>query len=339
MDRIQRGYYGYEFVREVVAARADAIRRVLPRGSRLIDLGCNDATISNVLIASGYASSSLGVDFEDTRRSVLPEMTFVEADLRRLDLASLPTVDVVLCLNVVHHLCLHGVDFTRDFLRVLATKAGAVLCDMGSLTAEVKAAPPWQETMRATWRSDEECWADLFRPFSWRRPLLTYPFQHGQRTLLKLTTALEPSYEYDVVEERGSARTLRRAGTEEQFWSCAPRTAQSAYGDRASLLLRSFLKDSPFDCVLPREVHATYGEVYAYDREIAAGAAVSLAASRQTLPGEDHARFLAFASQKVPALDDRPLHEVCEIKAVKTSRGLTFLGFVPREPPRDVPGS
>ena len=145
MDRIQRGYYGYEFVRDVVAARAEAIRRTLPARSRLIDLGCNDATISNVLIEAGYASSSLAIDFEDVRRKVRPEVTFVAADLRQLDVASLPRVDVVLCLNVVHHLALHGVDFARNFLATLSTKAGTVLCDLGSLTATTELGAPWGE--------------------------------------------------------------------------------------------------------------------------------------------------------------------------------------------------
>jgi SAM-dependent methyltransferase len=221
MDRIQRGYYGYEFVRDVTSRRAEAIRRILPKKTRLIDLGCNDGTISNALILSGYAASSVGVDFEDTRRWKLPEFEFVAADLRRFDVDSMMPVDVILCLNVVHHLCLNGLDFARNFMRSLAAKAGAVICDMGSLTAAATITSPWARLMRSTWARDEDCWADLFQPFSWRRPLLTYPFQHGQRVLWKLATSLEPPYEYEVVAEQGSVRKLRRTGTEEYFWAKA----------------------------------------------------------------------------------------------------------------------
>jgi SAM-dependent methyltransferase len=328
MDRIQRGYYGYEFVRDVVAQRVNAIRLVLPKRSRLIDLGCNDGTISNVLILSGYAASSIGVDFEDTRRWMLPEFSFVATDLRHFDVNSMAAVDVILCLNVVHHLCLNGLDFARSFMRSLSTKAGSVICDMGSLTATAAITSPWAKLMRSTWARDEDCWADLFRPFSWRRPLLTYPFQHGRRVLWKLATSIEPPYEYEVVAARGSVRKLRRAGTEEYFWAkSSPELASTAA--HASRLMLAFLKDSPFDCLLPMQRHPTYGEIYPYDPEVENGVAVSFAGSRDLLPQDDYARVLGFASQEVPSFGNRPLHEVCEFKAVKTSRGVTFFGFAP----------
>ena len=322
MDQLQRGYYRYPFVAEVLGERANAIRSVLPRGSRLLDLGCNDGTISSVLLKSGYASSSLGVDFEDARRAFPPSFSFLAADLRELDLSCLPNVDVVLCLNVLHHLFLQGTDFARTFMAALSKKAGVVLCDFGSLTVRGDRSEPWETAMRAAWKSDEECWAEMFAPFKARRALLTYPFQHGRRVLWKLTTEREPAYRHTVLEESARGRRLRRLGTEEELWADG--------GSLAPAAVVQLLRTSPFDCLLPLAHDVEHGDVYAYDAEVAEGGALTPEECQRLLPERERARVQAFSDQQIPTMGQRPLRELCTFKVARTSRGLTFLGFRPR---------
>jgi 2-polyprenyl-3-methyl-5-hydroxy-6-metoxy-1,4-benzoquinol methylase len=184
MNSLQRGYYTYPTVRPVTWQRITAIRSAMPLGSRIIDLGCNDGTISTMLLRSGHAASVIGIDFTDIRERKRTDFQFIEADLRNFDLSTLPSVDVVLCLNVLHHMCIGGADFARNFMRQLAGKADLVLCDMGSMTEQGRHL--WLMRMQATWKNDEQCWDDLFSPFAVREPLLHYSFQDGQRTLWKL---------------------------------------------------------------------------------------------------------------------------------------------------------
>jgi 23S rRNA U2552 (ribose-2'-O)-methylase RlmE/FtsJ len=185
MNSVQRGYYTYPTVRPVTWQRITAIRSAMPLGSRIIDLGCNDGTISTMLLRSGHASSVIGLDFADIRLRKRPDFQFIEADLRSFDLTTLPNVDVILCLNVLHHMCIGGPDFARDFMRTLASKADLVMCDMGSMSERGRHL--WLMRMQATWQTDENCWNDLFSPFAAREPLLKYSFQDGERTLWKLT--------------------------------------------------------------------------------------------------------------------------------------------------------
>ena len=195
MNSVQRGYYTYPTVRPVTWQRITAIRAAMPLASRVIDLGCNDGTISTMLLRSGHAASVIGIDFADIRSRQRPDFQFIEADLRSFDLSTLPSVDVVLCLNVLHHMCIGGPDFARNFMRQLSTKADTVMCDMGSMSEQGRHL--WLMRMQATWQSDQACWDDLFTPFAAREALLKYSFQGGERILWKLMTSDAPSRRHD----------------------------------------------------------------------------------------------------------------------------------------------
>jgi SAM-dependent methyltransferase len=326
------GYYSYGFVPDVLQARIDAIKSVLPQASSLIDLGCNDGTISRTLIESGYARSSLGVDFENLRFEPTATLKFIAADLRQLDFELLPQADVILCLNLVHHLCLHGIDFARQFLRTLSTKADAVLLDMGSLDARIDPGldARWLGALKAQWRCDEECWADLFSPFPWRRAVLTYPFQHGRRVLWKLVSAREPAYEFDVLQQPSAApaiKILKRRGCEELFWA---KSYEDGHGANDRQTLWNFLRTAPFDTMLPLLTHAEHGDIYAYDPELAVTEGLSFSESLHAFTPEEFLRVRQFSDQKVPALNHKPLGLACDFCVHKTARGLTFSHFEPR---------
>ena len=176
--------------------------------------------------------------------------------------------------------------------------------------------------MHETWSSDEQCWADLFRPFAWRRPLLTYPFQGGRRVLWKLTTPLEPRYDYDIVGEDPSARVLQRRGTEERFWTKVASATSGAEPSLARSLLLELLRTCPFDCVLPLEWHAVHGEVFPYDQELEGAPP---AASGDVIAGVE-----AFGAQDVPFAGGVVMRDICDFEARATSRGVTFFGFALR---------
>ena len=332
MDRIQKGYYGYRFVPDVLEKRLAAFEEILPRGSRLIDLGCNDGTISLLLMERGYASSSFGIDFEDIRIAKPPQFTFVPADLRHFDLASLPEVDVVLCLNVIHHLCIHGIDFARDFMAGLATRAGTVICELGSLTARIEA--PWLTAMQSEWQTDQQCWADLFQGYAWRRPLLTYPFQHGRRVMWKLVSEKEAPYAFEVLDtsqtEESEIRRLRRSGTTELFWGKAYRGSRSAqiYAEARSLVFR-YLKDRPFDCLLPLVTDPLHGDIYAFDAELVTTSPLPWKDAYKTMNAAEYEEGMRFGAQVMHDLQNFPLDMLYDFQVARTSRGLTFLHFEP----------
>jgi SAM-dependent methyltransferase len=339
MDRIQKGYYGYQFVPDVLLQRIKVLQSVLPLGSRLVDLGCNDGTISLILLKDGHAASSVGLDFEDVRRLKPNSFAFISADLRQFDLRTLPEVDVILCLNVIHHLCKNGIDFAREFMALLSERAGTVICEMGSLTAvidETKFDASWLHALKAEWQTDQQCWADLFRRYRWRRPLLTYPFQFGRRVMWKLVTDREQEYGFDLLDETNSAETtirrLRRTGTQELFWAkayhgrrCATRT------NSARRAIREHLKDAPHECLLPLETRKDYGDVYAFDPELAMATTVSASETFNVLSSSEYREVLDFAARTVPGLDNFPIDVVCDFRVARTERGLSFFHFEPSD--------
>jgi hypothetical protein len=193
---------------------------------------------------------------------------------------------------------------------------------------------PWLTALRSRWQTDEECWADLFRPFAWRRPLLTYPFQFGRRVMWKLASDREPAYAYDLFGRTESPDTvttrLRRQGTHEFFWGKAYRgsRAEPGFADMR-LIAHDFLKDAPYDSILPLMRDADHGDIYGFDPEIANGHMLTPADALNVLSQDEYELMVAFAAQTIPALRDYPIDMLFDFQIARTSRGLTFLHFEP----------
>ncbi len=108
--KAQRDYYKMPAAADVLNARIDAIAETVPKGSVVLDLGCNDGSISNGLLERGAIAKSFGFDLEDIVAQRRPEFEFRAADMRTFDLSTLPDADGVLILNLLHHL----VGFSRE---------------------------------------------------------------------------------------------------------------------------------------------------------------------------------------------------------------------------------
>jgi SAM-dependent methyltransferase len=182
-------YYELAFASSALGGRIAAIEKAVPVGSTILDLGCNDGRISRHLLDVGLATRVLGIDIcrvVDARPSAF---TFVCADLASLDPACLEPVDVVLLLNIVHHLVAESRQVARTLIDHLLGISSRILCDIGSFSE--RGDWTWRRQYEKYWRSDTEMWDDLFKNAPRRTPLLRYDAQTGgHRVLWQLETGV-----------------------------------------------------------------------------------------------------------------------------------------------------
>ena len=180
-------YYELAFARSALRPRLAAIEAAVVPGSTVLDLGCNDGRISRRLLRTGLATRVLGIDVCDVVNDPPEGFTFLCGDLASLDLARFELVDVVLLLNIVHHLVADSRDLGKGVIDQVLKISPTILCDMGSFSEYGHWA--WRQKYEEYWRSDEDMWDDLFE-HAYRTPLLCYAAQvGGQRVLWRL----EPS--------------------------------------------------------------------------------------------------------------------------------------------------
>jgi len=183
--KAQRDYYTMPAAGDALTARVDAIAQAMPKGAVVLDLGCNDGSISNALIARGAISKSFCFDLEDILVHRRPEIVFRAANLRRFDLSLLPDADGVLILNLLHHIVAFSKERAKEIVDTLFERYRFVILDMGSFTETGNWG--WRTTYDAHWKSDAQMWDFLFANAAWRFKLLRYPTQgKGYRTLWKL---------------------------------------------------------------------------------------------------------------------------------------------------------
>lgn len=346
------GYYKLGAVREALPDRLRAIREVIPKGSTVLDLGCNDGCIGRALQESGHASRVVGVDLQ--RAADYQGQEFLAFDLRNGDLELLPDADVVLCLNVVHHLLLQGRGFVRKLLAQMLERWPVVLLDMGSVTET--ADWPWRTLMGRLWQSDAHMWCDLFGEAHWRRPLLVYPFQGGRRVLWKLVGPREKPYEYEELEtwRRNEScdppekrllpegapgayagvefRKLRRKGTQELFWAKLPRLwrddpQRHAFEDE----VEQVVKRLPVLASVSLERHPQWGRIYPFVADLQASLVVHYCMREQFL-SPDHCREAERVAQAVAEegpLANLPLGLLTDFQCARTAFGLMFFDWEP----------
>ncbi len=188
---------------DVLKARVDAIAETIPAGSVVLDIGCNDGSISNALLERGAISKSYGFDLEDILVHRRPEIVFRKANLRHFDLTQLPDADGALILNLLHHIVAFAKDRAREIVDTLLDRYSFVIIDMGSFTEQGNWG--WRQTYDTHWKSDAQLWDFVFANAAWWFKLLRYPTQgKGFRTLWKLT---KKPYALDGLEE---VETFRR---------------------------------------------------------------------------------------------------------------------------------
>ena len=202
--KAQRDYYTMPAAGEVLDARLDAIAQVMPKGATVLDLGCNDGSISNGLLERGAVAKSFGFDLEDIIAYRRPEIVFQPADMKTFDLAALPDADGVLILNLLHHLVGFSKKRAKEVIDALIARYPFVIIDMGSFTENGDWY--WRRAYARNWKSDAEMWSFLFASAKWRFKLLRYPTQgKGHRTLWKL---YRDPYPLDGLE---TVETFKRA--------------------------------------------------------------------------------------------------------------------------------
>jgi hypothetical protein len=183
--KAQRDYYTMPVAGDALTARVNAIAGTIPKGSVILDIGCNDGSISNGLLDRGAISKSYGFDLEDILAHRRPELIFTAADMRQFDLARLPDADGAMVLNLLHHIMRFSIDRAKEIVDTLLDRYGFVIVDLGSFTETGKWG--WRELYDKHWKSDAQMWNFLFGNAAWRFKLLHYPTQgKGHRTLWKL---------------------------------------------------------------------------------------------------------------------------------------------------------
>lgn len=183
--RAQRDYYTMPAAGQVLRARVDALSEAIPKGSVVLDMGCNDGSISNALLENGTISKSHGFDLENILAHSHPGMEFHVADIKSFDLSGLPDADGVMILNLLHHIVGFTKERAKEVIDYLIERYAFVVIDMGSFTE--KGDWYWRRAYDKHWKSDAEMWRFLFSKAQWRFKLLRYPTQgKGERTLWKL---------------------------------------------------------------------------------------------------------------------------------------------------------
>jgi hypothetical protein len=194
----QRGYYELRSARSVLSERVQAIAASMPAQSVILDIGCNDGSISAKLIDLGKAKKSYCIDLENILTHSRAGMEFIEADILSLNIEDLPEANGVLLLNVLHHLIRRSPSKAVNLLNSLLARYEFVFVDIGSFSEEGDRG--WIRAYRRRWSSDAEMWSTLFEKAAWRFKLLRYPAQGGHRVLWKLYGQPYELTKYSLVE-------------------------------------------------------------------------------------------------------------------------------------------
>lgn len=157
---------GAERVRPTTA-RWEAIAPHLPMTGSALDVGCNNGFFTFKMAEHGLLS--LGIDSSSRNiatarllglRNDPPHAAFARLHLTSQTAASLPTVDVVLCLSVFHHLVRYqGLEEATEVMRLLASKSQRLMVFETGQPDEVSKSW-WQEL--AFMGDDPQAWVSEF---------------------------------------------------------------------------------------------------------------------------------------------------------------------------------
>ena len=180
MIESNRFYYELPFARAALSARLAAVSDAVPPQAAVLDLGCNDATVSRHLLRTGRARRVLGID-SALLSDPPPGMDFLRANVRNLRLRELGQFDIVLALNLLHHVVDESVRAARALVLDILACGDCALVDMGSFSERGEWG--WRRTFDRHWSDDEFMWDELFAG-AVRTPLLSYSAMGGGRRVL-----------------------------------------------------------------------------------------------------------------------------------------------------------
>jgi SAM-dependent methyltransferase len=179
-------YYDLPFAKAAFEARLSAIERATVPGSAMLDVGCHDGRIARHLLAVGRASRVTAIDIDTSliAGDVPQNLTFRRVDITVVDLRELGRFDLVLALNIVHHLAGESRAAAKMFVQSALDISSAVLIDMGSFSERGRWS--WRRRIERYWGSDLEMWGDLFGAAP-RQEILRYDAMGGgERVMWRL---------------------------------------------------------------------------------------------------------------------------------------------------------
>lgn len=141
-------YYDNPFAAEALELHVQAIEDIIAPGSTLVDLGCNDERIARQLLNAGIARQVTAIDVNEQPPEPAPNLHFIRADLLSFDLRALPKCDLVLALNVIHHLVPRSRTGAKDLVQAALDIAPQVVLHMGSFTEIGEW--PWRLNLQAS---------------------------------------------------------------------------------------------------------------------------------------------------------------------------------------------
>lgn len=365
----EQGYYQLRFVQKALADRLTAIENAIPPQARVLDVGCNDGRIARHLLARGLVKEVTAVDLSDMILDKPDGLSFIRADLLKGDFKMLPaSADVVLFLNVAHHLVCKSPKVAKAAINHLLSIAPLVLLDMGSFSEHGDW--QWRRAYERHWQSDGEMWADLFAAAASRWPLLLYPAQNGgQRVLWQLTSqAKSPAttgyhvlgcYRRTVSSIPHLKRLVKVSGLDDKreafgqsigqlcpevvfylleggngklFWSRKWLYARE-WMEQATLAIEAFLGTlGRENLCLAVDVDGDFGMVYPFHEDLfASTCVVHQWDTRNFFNAKECAEVKQFAATpvKVDKLPWRPVGELTDFQIARTRAGLQFLDFEP----------
>jgi hypothetical protein len=365
--KAQRDYYAMPPAGDVLKARVDALADTIPPGSVVLDIGCNDGSVSNALVERGAISKSFAFDLEDILVHHRPEIVFRKANLRHFDLAQLPDADGAMILNLLHHIVAFSKDRAKEIVETLLDRYAFVILDMGSFTEQGNWG--WRQTYDTHWKSDAQLWEFLFANAAWRFKLLRYPTQgKGFRTLWKLT---KTPYALDGLEEIDTFRrtpglwpekkklipagetaetkivttvdfALARSSRGDKFWIKKYLQADRDVRARLEMRLANFAADeaafvnerTPVDLRVARPVvHQPGGRlIFPFEPDLFAATVVHVQDGAQFLTPEQSRAGHVLATRSLELSRDFPrmsLLQACDFQLCTTWDGLTAIDFEP----------
>ncbi|MBV8978393.1 MAG: hypothetical protein JOZ13_13560 [Alphaproteobacteria bacterium] len=365
--KAQRDYYKVTTAGDALEARIAALAAAVPKGSTVVDIGCNDGSISNALIEAGAAAKSFCFDLEDILVHKRPEIVFQTMDVKHQELSRLPDADGALILNVLHHIVAFSPKRAKEIVDALLARYAFVIADMGSFTEQGDWY--WRRAFDREWRSDAEMWDFLFQGAAWRFKLLNYPsLGKGRRTLLKL---YRQPYALDGLETvetfkrtpgaRPAAKTLipisevggtpvadsvefrlSRSRRNDMFWVktyLGPARAQRAWlenelGTHAAREARAIEDQAP--CAIRAAVSVSFDPegalVWPFEPDLFAGEIVHFQNWHEFLTAPQCKTAGVLATRKIEILPELPkvmLMHACDFQVCAGWGGLSALDFEP----------
>jgi 2-polyprenyl-3-methyl-5-hydroxy-6-metoxy-1,4-benzoquinol methylase len=182
---MKSNYYLKGEAAKTLPFRLKVIENLVPKGSTVLDIGCIDGTISNMLIQKGIATHVTGIDIEDKfYEQKYENFNFIKGDVCNMDLEGLQ-VDVILFLNILHHIMTEkdSPTFGKELFDKFMSKCNMMIFDMGSMTE--KPINVWSEFLKRNFKNDADVQRFLFEGYK-AKFALKYQQFGGYRTVWKV---------------------------------------------------------------------------------------------------------------------------------------------------------